>query len=217
MGKLVTLGPAIWGATIVAQIAANGRAVIAWTTQDAGIQFDQANRLRAAFRSRGRPFGPAQLVHVGNAVDPDDGQPLDLRLAVAPDGRALLEWSDITGSYARGGFQYPIRVAEASPGGRFGRSRRLASDAGVGDVALAGDGTAAAAWGGKGGVRVALHAPGAPFGHSQHVDRPGPLAPFSAVGEGLVSCSGQGGWISRSSRMRRWVLVRRSRRMPAWV
>jgi hypothetical protein len=43
------------------------------------------------------------------------------------------------------------------------------------------------------------------------------LAAFSAVGEGYLCCSGQGGWISSSSRMRRWVAVRRSRWMPSGV
>ena len=43
------------------------------------------------------------------------------------------------------------------------------------------------------------------------------LAPFSAVGWRYLSCSGQGGWISSSSRIRCCVGVRRSSRGPLVV
>jgi hypothetical protein len=80
----VTLGKALEVSEVAVEIGAAGRAVVAWATRDTGLRVDFANRLRAAFRERGERFGPAQLVHVGHAVDPDDGQPLGLRLAVAP-------------------------------------------------------------------------------------------------------------------------------------
>ena len=57
--EVVTLGKASdFGATVIG-FAANGRAVVAWTSHDSGLQVDTSNRVRAVFRSRGGQFGPA--------------------------------------------------------------------------------------------------------------------------------------------------------------
>jgi hypothetical protein len=135
----VTVGEAIELSGVAAEVAPDGRAVVAWSTHDSGLQVDRPNQVYVATLRDGRPTG-SRRVHAGRAVDPDEGGPLDVALAVA-DGHAALLFSDVTGSSERGGFRHPVLVASLD-----GRPRRLAADGVPHDVAVRADGRILAVW-----------------------------------------------------------------------
>ena len=56
------------------------------------------------------------------------------RLAVAPDGRALLAWSSVAGDVFE--CSYSVRYAEAAPGDGFAGPYTVARDGTIGSVAL---------------------------------------------------------------------------------
>ncbi len=147
VGKVVTLGKASDVSRLGAEIAANGRAVVAWTTQDGGEERNSPHVVRAVTRAHGKTFGRAQTIDGHGGVDAD--QSLDdprsaIRLAVAPNGRALLLWGTVAGVCCH--FTHPLRVASASATGRFGAFRDIAPSGVPGDVAIRSDGTQLVVW-----------------------------------------------------------------------
>ena len=120
----VTLGPAFEITEVAAQVATSGRVVVAWTTIDAGEERNERRRVYAVMGRVGR-LGPPQLVqrapHLNSSAM--TGQPgTALRLAVAPNGRALLMWGlDRPEEHSD---EYSVRVAEA---GAARAVRRLAA------------------------------------------------------------------------------------------
>ena len=146
--RRLTLGKTNEITLTAAEIAANGRAIVAWTTIDGGEERNTARRVYAVMGERGR-FGPRRLVDRARVIDSNgfvaDPQ-ASIRLAAAPDGRALLQWGMVTAGRGRFNYRNAVRSAEAAPHGRFGKPRRLAAKGLPGDVALRADGTALAVW-----------------------------------------------------------------------
>ena len=145
----MTLGKASDSTVLGAEISRSGRAVVAWTTQDLGEERDQPHVIRAATREPGHVFARARTVDSGGGVVEQDQYAHDprsgLRLAVGDDGRALLQWGALSET-SKYHYDHPIRLASASPHGRFGHWRTLAAEGYPGDVALRRDGTPLAVW-----------------------------------------------------------------------
>jgi hypothetical protein len=162
-GAPFKLGPAFEVTQVAAEIAGNGRAVIAWTTIDAGEERNEHRRVYAVTGRLGA-LGPPQLVHRAAHLNSMamTGQPgTELRLSVARNGRALLLWGlDHPEQFSE---EYSLRTAEASSTGAFGRSRQLVGNGVPGDVAMRSDGTALAVWTNSPGLRASVHAPGRRF------------------------------------------------------
>ena len=194
-GAPVTVGPASDLSQIAAETAADGRTVVAWTTQDAGLERGEPHVIRAAFRSRGGIFGRWQDVDAHADVDPEQGTGdprAAIRLAVAPNGRALLQWGTVRDlGYTT---RYPLRYALAGPHGRFGRFRQLASDGFPGDVAIRSDGSTLAAWRADGAVQVAYRRFGHPKAFAQGDATDNVAAAFLADGRPTVSWQDPGGY-----------------------
>jgi len=103
-------------------MAADGRAVVAWSTQDGGEERNRPLRVRAAIRPRaGARFGRARMLDHGHRVDDPFG---GISLAVSPDGRAVLAWGDVAGHDVER-LRYPVYAAVAGPSGGFGRVERV--------------------------------------------------------------------------------------------
>ncbi len=123
IGRSFKLGPASENTQLAAVIGSRGRAVVAWSTYDGGEEQNVARRVYAATRASGaREFSPAALVHRSSGRNEFAFLEPGIRLAVAPNGRALLMWRAETGRWPRS--HHPVRLAEAAPGGPFGRSKR---------------------------------------------------------------------------------------------
>jgi hypothetical protein len=165
LGRPFKLGPASETSQLAAEIGERGRAVVAWTTIDAGLERNEHRRIYAVTREPGAPaFGRVQLVHRARFLNIEaftDAPGTAIRLAVAPNGRALLIWGTDRGTEIEAG--YSVRVAEAGPHGRFGASRRLAAGGEPGDVAIRSDGTALAVFRGGRRLEAVVHAPGREF------------------------------------------------------
>jgi hypothetical protein len=109
--------------------------------------------LRAAWRLPRAGFGPTQTV---SSPDVEAREPA---LALSPDGRALLAWSEITSS----GLDPQVSYATASPGGAFNPAMVLLSAIGEEPglaAALLPDGSALLSWHEDGGIFAARWSPG---------------------------------------------------------
>jgi hypothetical protein len=125
-------------ATIRVATAAIGRAVVAWSTQDAGEERNSPLTVRAAILEPGdTSFGTAQLLDAGKSNQDPSGK---LQLALGRDGGAYAGWSNADGS------RYPVRVAHAAPGAPFTAARELSDNGEFGDVAVTRRGTGLAVW-----------------------------------------------------------------------
>ena len=138
-GPVKELGTADSISDLGAGVAANGRAVVAWATQDGGEERNRPLRVYAAQRPQaGAPFAPARTLSRGHRIDsPQSG----LEVAVAPDGRALVVWGDVVGRDVDR-LRYPLYATVAGPTGRLGRVRRIATQAGLQTVAISSRGAA---------------------------------------------------------------------------
>jgi hypothetical protein len=157
LGTEVRLGHASQVADVVAEIAGDGRAVVAWSTVDSGEARDVHRHVYAATRAPGGLFAPEQLVHRAPAVIPDGvttGEQASIRLAVAPDGRAVLLWGAEAAGYPHP--RYAVLTAQATARGRFGPARRLARDGYPIDAVPRADGTARVTWRAGGELRAAI-------------------------------------------------------------
>ena len=171
VGRSFKLGPASEITQLAAVIGSRGRAVVAWSTYDGGEEQNVARRIYAATRASGaREFTPAALIHRSSGRNEFAFLEPGIRLAVAPNGRALLMWRAETGSWPRS--HHPVRLAEAAPTKGFGPSRRLATDGIPGDVAIRSNGTALATWRSYGRLRAAVRAPGTAFGKPERIAGP---------------------------------------------
>jgi hypothetical protein len=139
----ITLGPASNVSTVAAEIGSGGRAVVAWTTIDAGEERNERRRVYAVTGRDGR-FGRAQRVDRAKHLNIAEFSSSEIRLAVAPNGRALLMWS--TAATGDEDDRYTVRTAGASRSGHFGKPRQLSSNGDVGDVAIRSDGSKIVAW-----------------------------------------------------------------------
>ncbi|WP_028065027.1 hypothetical protein [Solirubrobacter soli] len=150
-GQPFTLGPAADITSVAAEIAPNGRAVVAWTTIDGGEERNERRRVYSVTGRDGR-FDRPRLVDRAKHLDISEFGPAPIRLAVAPNGRALLMWAT-----ARSGEvddRRTVRIAEAGRDGHFGTPRQLSSDGTVGDVAIRNDGRRLAVWTDDAGLRA---------------------------------------------------------------
>jgi hypothetical protein len=135
-GAIQSVGRARTVASIATAVAPTGGAVVAWGTQDAGIEANEPWTVRAALlRSGARRFSNPQLLDPGVVARPVG----PVRAAIGPDGTATVAWS---GTSRTGG-----RVATARMTGRFGASAQLAPDGRALDVVTARDGTTSVLWG----------------------------------------------------------------------
>ena len=88
-----------------------------------------------------------------------------IRLAVAPNGRALLMWRTETGVWPR---VAPPGDARPDGRGRFVHPRQLARDGIPGDVAIRSDGSSLAVWRGYGRLRALVN------GKTETISEPNP-------------------------------------------
>ena len=179
--RVRTLGPAKGRGRVIAAAAPNGRAVVAWSTYDRGIEIGTALRVYVAVREPGaRHFGRARLLDRARVLGCSFGH---LRLALNARA-AVLSWSVPGHRHRR-----PVRVARAGAHGGFGAPVRL-GNAYLAAVALRADGTALAAWAQDYGAVAALARPGHPFGAPEHIsdgDRAHNVrAAFTAAGRARV-------------------------------
>jgi hypothetical protein len=158
--RVRTLGPANGRGKIVAAVARNGRAVVAWGTLDGGIEINSALRIYAAVREPGsRRFGRARLLDTARVLGCSFGH-----LQLALNARAaLLSWSVPDHHHHR-----PVKVARAGRRGGFGAPVRL-GNAYLAAVALKPDGTALGAWAQNYGAVAALARPGHGFGALERI------------------------------------------------
>jgi hypothetical protein len=143
LGRPRTVGPQRGLVDLSARIGANGRAVVAWGSQDVG---EEANEARSVYAAVMEPpssrFGPAQVLDPGGPALRPHGR---VAVDVADDGSALVAWSSPQGGYSAG-IRSAVRVATAGPRGRFGPQRELAPSGAVGDVAVGRGGAAIVVW-----------------------------------------------------------------------
>ena len=132
-GPVQRLGPASEFSRVRAAVAANGRAVVAWGTQDAGEERNLPYELYAAIHEPGTAGFRTRLLDRAGAIADPTGDP---ELAIGPDGRAALEWHD----------SMRLRLAVAPPGRAFRRGRVLARGGVPGGVAVRDDGLVLATW-----------------------------------------------------------------------
>ncbi|RKQ86117.1 hypothetical protein C8N24_4126 [Solirubrobacter pauli] len=143
LGTPFRLGPASEVTELAADSSSGGRFVIAWTTIDAGEERNERRRIYAV-SGRGARFSKARLVDRAKHLNIAESTPSEIRLAVAPNGRAVLMWA----TTASGDLddRTTVRLAEAGRDGRFGRPRQLTRDGTPGDVAIRSDGRTLAVW-----------------------------------------------------------------------
>ena len=133
------LGPSSGFSEIAAAASEGGRMVVAWGTQDLGIEANSPWIVRAAVRGSGpHHFHSAQQLERSEGIERPAG---GVGAAIAPDGSATVAWSGITGT--RFPHLFPARVATAPRGApRFDAAQQLAPSAVVGDVAVDDQGSA---------------------------------------------------------------------------
>jgi hypothetical protein len=146
-GEVEVLGDTTGTGTLDVGIAADGEAFVAWT----GPTSESRRDITVAIAPPGGPFTTTRLAQVSRHARPS--------LAVAPDGHALVAYSD----------GQAVQVAERAPGGTFGAPTRVAELkdplAANTKAELGADGRALVAWSGvaTGGVYLVTRAPGAGF------------------------------------------------------
>lgn len=137
-GAAQRLGRSSGFSDIAVAAAPNGRMVVAWGTQDLGIQADKPWIVRAAMRPAGpQSFRAAQQLDVGDLHERPVGR---VAAAMAPNGTATVAWSRI--ARTRSGPQ----AATANSTLRFGAAQQLSPSGAVGDVAVSRDGNALVVW-----------------------------------------------------------------------
>jgi hypothetical protein len=142
-GPTLTVGRQAGFARVGAAVTDQGRAIVAWGTQDGG---EEANRpwtvYAAALAPDARRFGATQTLDPGAGVERPFG---GVALATGPGGRATVAWSAVRGSGA--GLSFPAMTATSDPTGRFAPAQTLAPSGAVGGVAVRRrDGAAIVTW-----------------------------------------------------------------------
>ena len=169
LGRQQILGPQAGLNRIELQATHRGRTIVAWSTQDGGEEANSPAVVRAAIRAPGAArFVPTRVMDPGEANERAPGR---LALAMAPDGSAVLAWSNARGQYP--GLSFPARASIAEPGAGFGPVFELAANGAVTDAAARSDGALLVTWAdvhdftlaGPRESRAALRpGPGQPFG-----------------------------------------------------
>jgi len=120
---------------IAARLARSGRAVVAWGTQDAGIEATEPFRVRAAVKPAGGSgrFRAAQELQGGAATNERTPGPIALELDDA--GAATVAWSTPQGG-GGGPLSFPVRVATTDVGAVFGPAQQVATSGVVGGLAV---------------------------------------------------------------------------------
>jgi hypothetical protein len=141
-GRPQRLGVSSGFSQISVAAAPNGRMLVAWGTQDLGEEANTPWIVRAAQRPAGpRAFRAAQELERSEGIERPAGR---VAAALAPDGKATVAWSSITGARFPSGF--PARVATADSSLRFGAPQTLAPNAAVGDVTSDNRGATLVVW-----------------------------------------------------------------------
>jgi hypothetical protein len=155
LSEPLTLGPASERTQLQAEITRSGRAVVAWTTIDAGEERNERRRIYAV-TGRVGAFNPPQLVDRARHLNISASTRVPIRLAVASDGRAALLWGtdrhdpDADASTDT----YIVRIAKTAPDGPFARPRTLATAGLPGDIGVHRGGSFFALWTTVNGLRA---------------------------------------------------------------
>jgi hypothetical protein len=146
---LAAIGPNAGFADIDTAIASNGRAYVAWGTQDLGEEANLPFRVYAAVKPPGpHGFRQGALLDDGGGVL---GRPIgNVSIGIAPNADATVAWSGVRTSRATGELQvfYPVLAATTDPSGRFAAAQPVAGgNGGVGGVVVSGNtGLATVVW-----------------------------------------------------------------------
>jgi hypothetical protein len=181
LGRPRSLGPQFGSSRIVAASNARGDILVAWATQDGGIETELPLRVNAVFGSVGSArFGRDQLVDRGVRPRAAYGDPSALQAeggldaALGPDGSAVISWERPTGLYA----------AATGPARRFGAAQKLGDDdMSSPHVAAASGGGALVTWNAEqGSLLAAMRPPGAArFGALERIPGGGLSQPLYAI------------------------------------
>jgi hypothetical protein len=133
---------------IVTAVAANGRAYVAWGTQDAGIEANEPFEVRAATRaSRGTRFRDAVALDRGRgrSVDRPRGR---LSIAIDRSGAdAVLGFDGLADGGAAFGTLHPVLVSSTGRRGNFGLPERVpGANGAVGGIVVNPGGEATVVW-----------------------------------------------------------------------
>ena len=141
-GPTMKVGPQTGFAHVAATVTDQGRAVVAWGTQDGGEEANQPWKVYAAtLAPRSSRFGAVQTLDPGAGVERPYGV---VALAAAPDGQVTVAWTAIRGAGA--GITFPVLAARSDTAGRFAPAQTLAPSGAVGGVAVRRDGAAIVTW-----------------------------------------------------------------------
>jgi hypothetical protein len=181
------LGPTSDATYLGAEVAATGRAVVAWGAQDAGEERDRPYAVRVARREPGSArFARTQVLDPGLPAQMSQRPASAPLVGLAADGTATVAWTR-----SRQTRTQPLRTSVAAPGRRFADGQTVARVAASGALGLAvhPDGATLLAWRGHrardrdaGPVLVARRAPS-----SRSFQRP-----ETVVGDGATTVSGVG-------------------------
>ena len=146
-GRVQDVGPNQGFALLATAIAPNGRAYVAWGTQDGGEEANEPFRVYAAVQPAGSSrFRPGVLLDPGSGIERPVGT---VAIGVAPDATATVTWSGVrlTGTPGDFRFFFPVQAATTGAGARFGRAQVVAGGNGaVGGVTVTRAGTTTVAW-----------------------------------------------------------------------
>jgi hypothetical protein len=144
LGRTQVIGPCDLSCDLSASEAPNGRAVVAWGSQQIGGDGAvDPYVVRAAIRpGPDAPFA-GSIQASGSFVDDQSSGPP--QVAIAPTGRVVLEWGNVAGPNTQAETQ-PIYAAIAGPDGSFGPVSRLARNGYTGSVAIRPDGATLITW-----------------------------------------------------------------------
>lgn len=197
-GDVQDLGPNRGVATVRAAMAATGRAVVAWGTQDGGIEANLPYRVYAAVKPAGpRSFRDATLLDEAPVAAYPAGPP---QLGIARDGTATAAWSmPVRVQAGARDLTFPVRTATTGTDAVFRAPLDTGATGAVRDVAVNVDSATAVAVarldfeGAAGDAAIALvRPPGAPlFGPpetiaAESVGADGPAVTFDPQGRVLA-------------------------------
>jgi hypothetical protein len=123
---------------LAAAAAPNGRAFVAWGSQDSGEEASRPWVVRAALRGAGaRRFGRSAVLDPGETRDRVRGH---LAAVVARGGAVTLAWTNVRGA------TFPLRTASAPAHGPFAAATEVVPDGVVGGLAVSAAGSTVLSW-----------------------------------------------------------------------
>jgi hypothetical protein len=139
---------------VATTVTDQGRAVVAWGTQDGGEEANKPWTVYAAtLAPRASRFGAVQTLDPGATVERPFGM---VALAAAPDGRVTVAWTAVRGGGAA--ISFPVEAAQSDAAGRFAPAQELAPSGAVGSVAIRRDGVAIVTWATVAGIQQTTQA-----------------------------------------------------------